>query len=196
MLKKIFLTLSLSFALMTGYANPSSMADSDLPKEPIATVEVCDNNESEQLQAELGKNTEKAVVSPNAAKAAKAAKSQKVKENDPYGFTVTVIAMVIVIVALIILAILFLLFGKASSKIQAKKKRVAQGVDKTVAGKSSDYVDSGEVIAAISMALAEHFDSAHDMEDTVLTIKRMKRAYSPWNSKIYNMREVPQVNKK
>ena len=51
-------------------------------------------------------------------------------------------------------------------------------------------LDSGEVIAAISMALAQHFD-AHDIEDNVLTMKRMKRAYSPWNSKIHGLTELP-----
>ncbi len=30
------------------------------------------------------------------------------------------------------------------------------------------------------------------MEDTILTIRRMRKAYSPWNSKIYNLRAVPE----
>ena len=34
----------------------------------------------------------------------------------------------------------------------------------------------------------------HDVEDTILTINKVKKAYSPWNSKIYSLREVP--NKK
>ena len=50
--------------------------------------------------------------------------------------------------------------------------------------------DSGEVIAAISAALAEHLD-AHDRESTILTINKVRRAYSPWSSKIYSLRELP-----
>ena len=50
--------------------------------------------------------------------------------------------------------------------------------------------DSGEAIAAIVMALHEHLD-AHDRESTVLTINKVRRAYSPWNSKIYSLRELP-----
>ena len=50
--------------------------------------------------------------------------------------------------------------------------------------------DSGEAIAAIAMALHEHLD-AHDRENTVLTINKVRKAYSPWNSKIYNMRQAP-----
>jgi len=50
--------------------------------------------------------------------------------------------------------------------------------------------DSGEEIAAIVMALHQHLN-AHDTESTVLTINKVKRAYSPWSSKIYGLREVP-----
>ena len=50
--------------------------------------------------------------------------------------------------------------------------------------------DSGEVIAAIAMALHDHLDT-HDRENTVLTINKVKRAYSPWSSKIYGLRELP-----
>ena len=49
----------------------------------------------------------------------------------------------------------------------------------------------GEVYAAISMALHEMQDEVHDVEETVLTITRVKRSYSPWSSKIYTLRETP-----
>ena len=31
----------------------------------------------------------------------------------------------------------------------------------------------------------------HDVEETILTITRVKRSYSPWSSKIYTLRETP-----
>jgi ABC-type cobalt transport system substrate-binding protein len=31
----------------------------------------------------------------------------------------------------------------------------------------------------------------HDVEETILTISRVKRSYSPWSSKIYTLRETP-----
>ena len=40
------------------------------------------------------------------------------------------------------------------------------------------------------MALYEHLNT-HDSENTILTINKVKRAYSPWSSKIYSLREVP-----
>ena len=49
----------------------------------------------------------------------------------------------------------------------------------------------GEVIAAISLAMHELQNDVHDVEDTVLTITRVKRSYSPWSSKIYTLRETP-----
>ena len=49
----------------------------------------------------------------------------------------------------------------------------------------------GEVFAAISMAMHEMQSDVHDVEDTVLTITRVKRSYSPWSSKIYTLRETP-----
>lgn len=40
------------------------------------------------------------------------------------------------------------------------------------------------------MALHEHLD-VHDKESAILTINKVKRAYSPWSSKIYGLREYP-----
>ena len=126
-------------------------------------------------------------------KAIQAEKARNAAENDSFGGAITIIAMSIVLAALIILSILFLLFGKISSATLTKKKREAHGVTADNSEEHHDELDSGEVIAAIGMALAEHFGQGHDMEDTVLTIKRMKKAYSQWNSKIYNLRETPDV---
>lgn len=127
-------------------------------------------------------------------KAIQAEKARNAAENDSFGGAITIIAMCIVLAALIILSVLFLGFGKISSSMLTSRKRAAHGVTADNAEDHHEELDSGEVIAAIGMALAEHFGQGHDMEDTILTIKRMKKAYSPWNSKIYNMRHVPELN--
>jgi Na+-transporting methylmalonyl-CoA/oxaloacetate decarboxylase gamma subunit len=49
-------------------------------------------------------------------------------------------------------------------------------------------IQSGEVNAAIAMALYQYFNELHDVESGVVTIKRVSRHYSPWSSKLYNMR--------
>jgi len=48
---------------------------------------------------------------------------------------------------------------------------------------------SGEVFAAISAALYEVMENVHDTESNILTINRSTNTYSPWNSKIYGLRE-------
>lgn len=124
-------------------------------------------------------------------KAIQAEKARNAAENDKFGGAITIIAMSIVLGALVILSLLFLGFGKISTAIQKALKRAAHGVSEDTAEDHHDELDSGEVIAAISLALAEHMGQGHDLEDTKLTIRRMRKAYSPWNSKIYNMRNLP-----
>lgn len=57
---------------------------------------------------------------------------------------------------------------------------------------SNSNINQDEVYAAIGMALYELSEEVHDVETTVLTIEKVKRDYSPWSSKIYNMRAMPQ----
>ena len=52
--------------------------------------------------------------------------------------------------------------------------------------------ESGEVFAAIAMALHEYQENVHDVENTVLTFGHIQRNYSPWNAKIYSLRQWPQ----
>ena len=110
-------------------------------------------------------------------------------ENDGWGGAITIIAMCIVISALVVLSILFLIFGKVSEAIlKSRKKKAKEAADH--APHEDHGLAPGEVIAAISIALSEYFADKHDVEDTILTIQRMKKAYSPWNSKIYNLRSI------
>jgi Na+-transporting methylmalonyl-CoA/oxaloacetate decarboxylase gamma subunit len=49
---------------------------------------------------------------------------------------------------------------------------------------------SGEVNAAIAMALYSYMSELHDVESGVITIKRVSKNYSPWSSKLYNMKNL------
>lgn len=187
MLKNFLIIISFCFAMATGYAAVSPTAE----QVEKATTEVVANDIEKVSDQKVADVVETTTAAPK--KMNKYEKAENLLHNDSNGFAVTIMAMTITLTALAVLSILFLCFGKVSSKLQAKKKLAAQGLTKEDLPMGQD-LDSGEVIAAISMALAQHFD-AHDTEDTVLTIKRMKRAYSPWNSKIYNMREVPMLRK-
>lgn len=118
-------------------------------------------------------------------------KIQDFAERDANGFGMTLMAMCIVFSALLVLCLSFYAIGKIGSAISKLNKARAHGhEDVDLAQLHSMDHDTGEEIAAIVMALHEHLD-AHDKESTVLTINKVRRAYSPWSSKIYNLREVP-----
>ena len=109
-------------------------------------------------------------------------------ERDANGFAMTIMAMCIVFSALAVLCLCFYGLGSISKQSHRAKKAAATGVDVTTM--SDDDHDSGEEVAAVVMALHEHFN-AHDNESCILTVKKMRRAYSPWSSKIYGLRELP-----
>ena len=123
-----------------------------------------------------------------AKKMTQAEKNRNAAENDGWGGAITIIAMCIVLSALVVLSILFMIFGKVSEALLTKKKKEAKAA--ALHSPEDDHeLAPGEVIAAISMALTEYFSHPHDVEETQLTIQRLQKAYSPWNSKIYNLRQ-------
>ena len=110
---------------------------------------------------------------------------------DKSGVALTVMAMAIVFTALLVLCLCFMVISKFGARVNRTNKIKSQGLaPKEVATKDLPEHDSGEVIAAITMALHEHLN-AHDTEQTILTINKVKKAYSPWSSKIYSMRDLP-----
>lgn len=110
-------------------------------------------------------------------------------ERDKNGFAMAIMAMGVVFSALLLLCLCFYGISRIGASATSRNKAKTHGVStKELAEEHRN--DSGEAIAAIAMALHEHLD-AHDRENTVLTINKVKRAYSPWNSKIYNMRHIP-----
>ena len=120
-------------------------------------------------------------------------KIEEFAERDANGFGMTVMAMCIVFSALLLLCLCFYGIGKIGASVSRLNKMRAHGVEKHDVEKGEIVHDSGEEIAAIVMALHDHLN-AHDTENAVLTINKVKRAYSPWSSKIYGLREVPGVN--
>lgn len=115
------------------------------------------------------------------------------KERDENGLGLTIIAMAIVFCALLLLCICFYIISKIGARALYRKKMQAEGkTDRKLAPAKERRHDSGEEIAAIVMALHEHIN-VHDQESTRLTLNKIKKAYSPWNSKIYNMRQVPEA---
>ncbi len=101
--------------------------------------------------------------------------------------TIFIVGYLVVFAALVLLYFVFFSLPKIL-KIKrrrelAKKGQPVDGIEET------DNI-SGEVNAAISMALYLYFNEAHDTESFKSTIKRVSRTYSPWSSKIYNVRNT------
>ena len=109
---------------------------------------------------------------------------------DPYGIIMSFTAMSVVFLSLIILYLVFKNIGKYNIKISRKKAEKAVAGSKHVV---TEEETSAEVFAAISMALHAFYEDndAHDIENTILTIQKVTRNYSPWSSKIYTLRERP-----
>ena len=124
-------------------------------------------------------------------------KSDRMGRLDPYGWIMTITAMSVVFAALIILAIIFTYIGKLSVKRgQDKANKAAEDKgEKAPAAKAEDY--SAEAFAAISVALHLYIEEneAHDEESFTITLQNETRKYSPWSSKIYGLRQTPQLKK-
>lgn len=117
----------------------------------------------------------------------KISEAEKFVIFDPSGIGMTVIAMSVVFTAL---AFLYLFF-KALGYSMTKDVRAAKKLADTVAPGSDKGALSGEVNAAIVMALYLYGNELHDREDPVITMTKVSRTYSPWSSKIYGLRKSP-----
>ena len=88
--------------------------------------------------------------------------SERILASDPHGFGLAVVAICVVFVALICIWLIMSIGA------------IASGVD-------------GEVYAAIAAAIYAYEQDLHDEEDTIITIQKVERAWTPWNAKFYNM---------
>ena len=120
------------------------------------------------------------------------AKMEKFQSHDSTGVGMSITAMSVVFFGLILLYICFRGIGKLAIMLRRRNAMEAKDIKCEEEAKEKKLGEApGEVIAAISMAMHEMQNDVHDVEDTVLTITRVKRTYSPWSSKIYTLRELP-----
>ena len=92
---------------------------------------------------------------------------------------VALISICLVFFVLLLLVWVMKGFGAAFSRRNAMNPEAAQ----------AQLHD--EEIAAIATALKMFRSELHDRESEVLTILSIKRAYSPWNSKIHGLTQMP-----
>ncbi len=130
-------------------------------------------------------------------------KSQVMKEQDPHGFVLTLIAVMVVFIALLILAFIFGWIGNASkraleggpkaSKKEKTKKAKPEEMTPEIAAAISMALSQefgGEVYAAIALALDDYLSGGiHDLESMIITIK--PSTGSQWADKTQNFRQLP-----
>ena len=97
----------------------------------------------------------------------------------------TVISVCLVFAVLVLLVFVMKLFGVIFA--QKPERKLAKNIEKPI----SDAQLHEEEIAAITAALKLYKSALHDRESEVLTIQSLKRAYSPWNSKIHGLTQLP-----
>lgn len=78
--------------------------------------------------------------------------------------------------------------------MDVKKQLMARSASRAKAGKAevaekgeAGLAITGEINAAIAMTIHLYSSELHDAENTVLTINKVSRTYSPWSSKIYGL---------
>lgn len=125
----------------------------------------------------------------------KTLKSRKLMEIDPHGAMMALMAMTIIFSALAVLYIIFKYIGKYN--VRQGRKRAATKLSKDMSEVGYGTLP-GEAYAAIAMALYLYRQESetHDEESYVMTMQHTDRSYSPWSSKIYSLRQTPQVRKK
>ncbi len=119
-------------------------------------------------------------------------------ENDPYGFMMAILGMGIVFTALLLLFVVFTNTPKLFTTTFKKKVKAfisfRKAPEEALPEPQPEEVPledlTGEVNAAIAAAIHLYRSELHDYEDTVLTIKKVSRTYSPWSSKIYGLQNL------
>lgn len=116
--------------------------------------------------------------------------SERIQASDPYGAGLAVVAVSVVFFALVCIMFMMGGYGKLIQRIQNRK----QASGKVSTALAADAPE-GEVYAAIAAAIYAYSQDLHDVEDTVITIQKAERAWTPWNAKFYNMNRYFSVRK-
>lgn len=112
------------------------------------------------------------------------------QQQDSIGLGMAAIAMSVVFVALLLLFLSFKLTGIIAMNMANKREMKENKQNSKVETSKPLSSGSDDEIAAIVMALHQHFGAEHDVENMVLTFNQVGNAQSPWASKILGMRHL------
>lgn len=110
---------------------------------------------------------------------------------DSQAWIITIVGWMIVFLALVLLVVVFNYIPGFLQIISRKKSKAALQNKEAIAS-DKKYI-SGDETAAIAMAIHLFFEEQHDEESNIITIKQIEKRYSPWSSKIYGVRNFPNI---
>lgn len=102
--------------------------------------------------------------------------------NGDTAFIIGVGGSVLVISIMAVIATVFILVGKYMSKSLRMKKTVKDAETAPVPLKGKLPANT---VAAISAAIYRYMEESMAEDNTIITIDRAAKTYSPWSSKIY-----------
>lgn len=113
--------------------------------------------------------------------------------NWPHVWMVTLLGFCLVLCLLFVLIFILQLLGFLMKEKPAKQAAAsAREAVADILPKEAATAKSGDAAttAAIAMALHLFYNGIHDEEPTKVTIKKVERRYSPWNSKLYGINNL------
>ncbi|MBN2011933.1 hypothetical protein JW960_21570 [candidate division KSB1 bacterium] len=102
------------------------------------------------------------------------------------GITIGIIGILVVFGSLVFLLFFLKAFIAALRYYQIRQRARRIGI--IISRSVDDGPISEEVVTAITMAIHRSRQELHDMEQTIITLNRITRPYSPWSSKIHGIR--------
>ncbi len=105
--------------------------------------------------------------------------SERIQDSDPHGWGLAIVAIIVVFFALVCICFIMKGYGNIIRKVSERKPD----------SKIISSAEGGDVYAAIAAALYCYEEEQHDEEETVITIQKVERAWTPWNAKFYNMNQ-------
>lgn len=113
--------------------------------------------------------------------------AERIQSSDPRGFGLAAVAIVVVFLLLACICFIMKWFAAGVSKVQDRKPKAAAGAAQA-ADATKGQADA-EVYAAIAAAIHLYNEELHDEENTIITIQKVERSWTPWNAKFYNMNQ-------
>ncbi len=118
----------------------------------------------------------------------KITKSEQISDLDSTGLGMAIVAMAVVFLALTFIFFLLKSFTLADNistkrKLKLLEKDNLEDESSIESNKSKGTEETGEICAAIAMALHLYGSQYHDEESEIITIDHTRRAYSPWGNK-------------